>query len=42
MSASYKDAEKECKELQHLRNDLASYMGSDQSQEIEREKKRTL
>ena len=42
ISASYKSAEKECEELQNLRNDLASYMGSEQSQEIERDEKRTL
>ena len=42
MSASYKSAEKECEELKKLRNELASYMGSEQSQEIERDEKRTL
>lgn len=42
MSASYKSAEKECEELKKLRNELASYMGSEQSQEIKRDEKRTL
>lgn len=40
--ATYKKAEKECDELKKLRDELASYMGSDLSQEIERDKKRSL
>ena len=41
-SSAYQSAEKECERLKKLRDDLASYMGSEQSQEIERDKKRTL
>ncbi len=40
--ATYKNAEKECENLKKLRDELASYMGSELSQEIEREKKRSL
>ena len=40
--ASYKSAEKECDELKRLRDELASYMEAEQSQEIERDKKRSL
>ena len=42
MSSTYQSAERECERLKKLRDDLASYMGSEQSQEIERDKKRTL
>ena len=41
-SSAYKSAEKECEKLKKLRDDLASYMGTEQSQEIERDVKRTL
>ena len=41
-SATYKSAEKECEHLKKLREDLASYMGTELSQEIERDRKRTL
>jgi len=41
-SSAYKTAEKEYDRLKKLRDDLASYMGSDLSQEIERDVKRTL
>ena len=41
-SAAYKSAEKECEHLKKLREDLASYMGTELSQEIERDRKRTL
>ena len=39
---SYKSSEKECDELKRLRDELASYMEAEQSQEIERDKKRSL
>ncbi len=41
-SSAYKSAEKECERLKKLRDDLASYIESEQSQEIERDVKRTL
>ena len=41
-SSAYKSAEKECEKLKKLRDDLASYMGTEQSQEIERDSKRAL
>ena len=41
-SSAYKSAEKEYEKLKKLRDDLASYMGTEQSQEIERDVKRTL
>ena len=39
---SYKSSEKDCNELIRLRDELASYMEAEQSQEIERDKKRSL
>ena len=39
---SYKSSEKESDELKRLRDELASYMEAEQSQEIERDKKRSL
>ena len=40
--ASYKSSEKDCNELIRLRDELASYMEAEQSQDIERDKKRSL
>ena len=41
-SSTYKSAEKECDKLKKLRDDLAFYVGTEQSPEIERDVKRTL
>ena len=41
-SSAYKAAEKECEKLKKLRDDLTSYVGTDQSLDIERDVKRTL
>jgi hypothetical protein len=41
-SSAYKDAEKECEKLKKLRDDLTSYVGTEQSLDIERDVKRTL
>ena len=41
-SSAYKAAEKECEKLKKLRDDLSSYMGTEQTQEIERDPKRAL
>ena len=41
-SSAYKAAEKECEKLKKLRDDLKSYVGTEQSLDIERDVKRTL
>lgn len=41
-SSAYKAAEKECEKLKKLRDDLTSYVGTEQSLDIERDVKRTL
>ena len=41
-SSAYKTAEKECEKLKKLRDDLTSYVGTEQSLDIERDVKRTL
>ena len=41
-SSAYKAAEKECEKLKKLRDDLMSYVGTEQSLDIERDVKRTL
>ena len=41
-STAYKAAEKECEKLKKLREDLTSYVGTEQSLDIERDVKRTL
>lgn len=41
-SSAYLLAEKECEKLKKLRDDLASYLGTEPSLEIERDPKRTL
>lgn len=41
-SSAYLSAEKECEKLKKLRDDLASYLGTEPSLEIERDPKRTL
>ena len=42
ISSAYKAAEKECEKLKKLRDDLMSYVGTEQSLDIERDVKRTL
>lgn len=42
ISSAYKAAEKECEKLKKLRDDLKSYVGTEQSLDIERDVKRTL
>lgn len=41
-SSAYKAAEKECEKLKKLRDDLTSYVGTEQSLDIDRDVKRTL
>ena len=41
-SSAYQSAEKECDKLRKLRDDLASYMGTEPSQEIEHDLKKSL
>lgn len=41
-SSAYKAAEKECEKLKKLRDDLTSYVGTEQSLDIEHDVKRTL
>ena len=41
-SSAYKAVEKECEKLKKLRDDLTSYVGTEQSLDIERDVKRTL
>jgi len=41
-SSAYKAAEKECEKLKKLRDDLTSYVGTEQALDIERDVKRTL
>jgi hypothetical protein len=41
-SSAYKAAEKKCEKLKKLRDDLTSYVGTEQSLDIERDVKRTL
>ena len=41
-SSAYKTAEKECEKLKKLRDDLTSYVGTEQSLDIEHDVKRTL